>query len=55
MLLQRIERIEVLWEKDQKDRSAATRDREDQKDVVEDQSVATKDQERSKCCCKGSR
>ena len=45
MLLQRIERIEVLLQKDRKDRSAATRDREDQKAVAEDRSAATRDRE----------
>ena len=39
------ERIEVLLQKDRKYRSAATRDQEDPKAAVEDQSVATKDQE----------
>ena len=45
MLLQRIEWIEVLLQKDQKDRSAATKDQEDQKVVAEDRSVAAKDQD----------
>ena len=45
MLLQGIERIEFLLQKDRKDQSAATRDLEDQNFAAKDRSAAVNDQE----------